>query len=161
LKLFTVTAIALTALLTACAAPQGGNATSDDLSTSETLFYFSHSMLPLPVSVNPGDQLYVSEIWGIEIVEILVDGQPVSGKPSYVLLDDPNIRPITVQSGTYIYNVGLSHMLFGKFSQPLDYDLVEYRIPNDAKELEIRYRLVPYDSDPDPHIYTLKARRVG
>jgi len=158
LRVPTLAAVALAALLTACAAPQRSDAPGDDLSTSETELHTFQRIVPLPVSTTPGDTLYADPIWGIEIVEIFADGRPVAGKPSYRLLDDPNTRPVTVHSSTYIYNLVLSQMLFGKL-MPLDYDLVEYDIPDDAAPLVIRYRLVRYNSVPDQRVYTLEASR--
>lgn len=158
LRVPTLATVALAALLTACAASPRGDARDDDLSTSETELHTFQRIVPLPVSTTPGDTLYADPIWGIEIVEIFADGRPVAGKPSYVLLDDPNTRPVTVHSSTYIYNLVLSQMLFGKL-MPLDYDLVEYDIPDDAASLVIRYRLVRYNSVPDQRVYTLKASR--
>lgn len=148
-------------MLTACTGAQNDTSAGDDLFTSETQFYSFQRLLPLPVSTTPGDTLYTSEIWGIDMVEILADGRAITGKTSFILLDDLNIGPLTVQSGTFIYSVNLSQMLFGKFSSPLSYELVEYEIPEDAKILEIRYRLVPHDSDPAPRVYTMKAHRIG
>lgn len=52
-------------------------------------------------------------------------------------------------------------MLFGKLEKPFDFSLVEYSIPDNAEVLQIKYRLVPYDSEPSPRVYTLTARRVG
>jgi hypothetical protein len=161
LKLPTLAAVALAALLTACSDTQGGGESGDNLSTSETQFYSFQRLLPLPVSTKPGDALYVSQMWGLEIVEILADGRPVVGKPSYIMIDDPHIGPVTVQSGTYIYNIHLGQLLFGKLEKPFDYSLVEYSIPDNAEVLEIKYRLVPYDGDPAPRVCTLTARRVG
>jgi hypothetical protein len=161
MRLLTLAAVALTVFLAACADTQSGGASGDDLSTSETQFYSFQRLLPLPISTQPGATLYVSEMWGLEIVEILADGRPVVGKPSYIDFDDPNIGPVTVQSGTYIYNIRLGRMLFGKLEKPFDFSLVEYSIPDNAEVLQIKYRLVPYDSDPDPRIYTVTARRVG
>lgn len=158
LRIPTLAAVALAALLAACADASRGGAQNDDISTSEMTFAFSYSDLPLPVSTAPGDTLHIDPIWGIELVEILADGRPVAGKPSYVMLDDLNIRPITVQSRTYVYMVNLSRMLFGELS-PLGYDLVEYEIPDDAASLVIRYRLTRYDSVPDQRVYTVKASR--
>jgi hypothetical protein len=148
-------------MLTACAGPQVGASRGDDLSTSETQFYSFQRNLALPVSTAPGDTLYISDTWGIDVVEILADGRSVAGKPSYIMFDDPNIGPVTVRSGTFVYSINLSHMLFGKLSKPFSYDLVEYKIPENTKVLVIRYRLVPYDSNPDPRVYTLTARRIG
>lgn len=100
MRLLTLAAVALAVFLAACADTQRGRTSGNDLSTSETQFYSSQRLLPLPVSTKPGDTLYVSEMWGLEIVEILADGRPVVGKPSYIDFDDPNIGPVTVQSGT-------------------------------------------------------------
>jgi hypothetical protein len=161
LRFLTLAAVALAAMLTACTATPGGGPSGDDLSTSETQFYSFQRTLPLPVSTTPGDTLYTSEMWGIDIVEILADGRPVAGNPSYIMFDDPNTGPIAVHSGAYLYNINLNHMLFGKLSKPFDYSLVEYSIPKATEVLVIRYRLVPYDGDPDPRVYTLTARRVG
>lgn len=165
MKLPTLAAVVLLAFLTACQSTQDGHASGYDLSTSETQFYSSQRLLPLPVATKPGETLHVSEIWGIQILEILADGFPVVGETYYGLLDDPNIGPVTVQSDAFIYTIYFDQLLFGKWSK-YSYSLVEYSIPEDVKSLEIIYRLVPYqdppeDSKPDPHIYILKARRIG
>lgn len=165
MRLLTIAVLALSTLLAGCAGPQDGGASDDSLSTSETQFYSFQRVLPLPVSTKPGDTLYVSEIWGIQILEIVADGFPVVGIPYPALLDDPNIGPVTVQSGTFIYTISLDHLIFGKWSK-LYYSLVEYSIPEDVKSLKIIYRLVPHESPPDestpdPHIYILSANRIG
>ncbi|WP_193367034.1 hypothetical protein [Pelagibius marinus] len=162
MRFLTITVIALIALLTACASAQEGGSPGDDLSTAETLLGYQDTILPLPVLTEPGDVLYVDPIWAIEVVEILADGRLVAGKPSYVLLDYLNVEPVTAQGGTFIYKVRSDSLLFGQFTPDgLGYSLVEYSVPEDAKVLEIRYRLVPHESDPEPRIYTLTARRVG
>lgn len=165
MKLLTIAFLTLSTLLTACQGTQDDHTSGYRLSTSETHFYSFRPFLPLPVATSPGDTLYVSEIWGIQILEILADGFPVVGEPYYGLLDDPNIGPVTVQSGTFIYTIFFGQLLFGKWSKD-SYSLVEYSLPEDVKSLEIIYRLVPYesspeDSTPDPHIYILKANRLG
>ncbi|WP_420345620.1 hypothetical protein [Pelagibius sp.] len=159
MRLLTIAFLALSMLLAGCAGPQGGGVSGDSLLTSETQFFSFQRVLPLPVSTKPGDQLYGWAVWGVDIVEILADGQPVAGKPSYMLLDDPGIYPITVQSGSYIYTIDLDDLFFGKRS-PLGYSLVEYSISEDATSLEIRYRLIPYDGTPSERVYTVKAVRA-
>lgn len=160
MRFLTPAAVVLAALLTACAAPQRGDALGDGLSTSETLLH-AHSLLPLPVSTTHGDTLYRNPILGIDVVEVLADGRSIAAKPSLVLFVGVDITSVTVQSATYIYNISLDHLLFWKRPMPSDLSLVEYSIPEDTELLEIKYRLVPYDSDPEPRIYTLTARRVG
>ena len=161
MKLFVITTFALAVLLTACSDTQESGATGDDLFTSQTEFYSFQPLVPLPVSTKPGDTLYVNATWGLEIVEILADGIAVAGERSYALFDDPGIGPVTVQSGTYIYNIHRGQMFFGKLSKPFDYTLFEYSLPEDVAELVIRYRLVPHDSNPEPRVYTMTARRAG
>ena len=159
MRLLTIALLALSTLLAGCAGPQGGGVSGDSPLTSETQFFSVQRVLPLAVSTKPGDQLYGWAVWGVDIVEILADGQPVAGRPSYRLLDDPGIYPITVQSGTYIYIIDLDDLFFGKWSK-LDYSLVEYSIPEDATSLEVRYRLIPYDGTPSERVYTVKAVRA-
>ncbi|MEQ9606842.1 MAG: hypothetical protein RLN99_04165 [Kiloniellaceae bacterium] len=103
--------------------------------------------------------LYRSPMLGIDIVEVLADGSPVAGEPALVFFLGIDTTTVTVQSGTYIYNIDADRMLFWK--QGKLFDLIEYSIPEDATALEISYRLTPYDSEADPRIYTLTARRAG
>src|SRR3546814_748095 len=117
LRFLTPAAVVLAALLTACAAPQRGDAPGDDLSTSETLLH-AHSLLPLPVSTTHGDTLYRNPILGIDVVEVLADGRSIAAKPSSVLFVGVDITSVTVQSVTYIYNISLDHLLFWKRPLP-------------------------------------------
>jgi hypothetical protein len=159
MRSLTLAAVALTSLLTACSGTQNGAPSGDDLSTSESRFYPFQRSLPLPVATKPGDVLYRSPMLSIDIVNVLADGKPVAAEPSLVLFVGIDTTTVTVQSGTYIYNIDADRMLFWKQGELLD--LIEFSIPEDASVLEIRYRLLPYDSDPNPRVYSLTARRVG
>jgi hypothetical protein len=168
LRFLTIAAFVLVNFLSACASTQNGSAPSEglptleaSLSASETEFYSFQGTLPLPVSAKPGDVLYRNPMLGIDVVEVLADGRSVAAEPSLVLFVGIDTTTVTVQSGTYIYNIRPDQMLFLKRSKPSDVNIVEFSIPEGVKTLEIRYRLVPHDSDPEPRIYTLTARRVG
>ncbi len=161
MKLLTITAFALAALLTACTVTGGGGPSVDDFSTSETEFYSFQQFLPLPVATKAGDTLFRNPMLGIDVVEILADGGPVAAEPSFVLFVGIDTTTVTVQSGTYIYDIHPNQMLFWKLPKQSDPTLVEYSIPENTEVLEIRYRLVTDDSDPDPRVYTLTARRPG
>lgn len=159
MRRLTLAAAALAASLTACAGIQNDAPSSDDLSTSEFRFYPFQRSLPLPVATKPGDVLYRSPMLSIDVVNVLADGKPVAAEPSLVLFVGIDTTTITVQSGTYVYNIDADRMLFCK--QGKLFDLIEFSIPESTEELVIRYRLVPYDGEPDSRVYTLTARRVG
>ncbi len=156
-------------MLTACTAASSGDPTArtatlssdpsgDDLSTSETQFYSFQRLLPLPVSTAPGDTIYRNPMLAIDVLEVLADGRPVAAVPSLVLFVGIDTSAVTVHSGIYIYTIHLDRLLFLK--QPNQW-FVEYSIPEATEVLVIRYRLVRYDGDPEPRVYTLTARRAG
>lgn len=162
MKFLATTLLALSTLLAGCTATAEGTSPSDSpISAPETIFGHRDRILPLPVSTEPGDQLYVNPMWGIEVVEILVDGQPAFRRPSYKDFDDLNTKPITVHGSSFVYKVRLDFMIFGRFSPDgLGWSFIEYLIPEDAKTLEIAYRLIRSDNVEDKRIYTLKASRI-
>lgn len=133
----------------------------DDLSTTKIGVYSFQRTLPLPVSTSPGDILYRNPMVAIELLEVLADDRRVAAKPAIVPIAGVDASTVTVQSAKHFYNVDLRRPHLSILAGSPDLKFAVYLIPEDTEILVIRYRLVPYDSDPDPRIYTLTARRIG
>jgi len=161
LKLLTLAVIALAVMLTACTATPSSDPSGGDLSTTKIEVYSFQRTLPLPVSTPPGDILYRNPMLAIELLGVLADDRRLAAKPAIVPIAGVDASTVTVQSAKHFYNVDLRRPHLSILAGSPDLKFVVYLISEDTDVLVIRYRLVPYDSNPDPRIYTLTARRIG
>ena len=159
-------------LLMAVAACTGDDAPSDSPATSNAVPSTAgditlHSetrlqpWLPLMVKVEPGTRLYANSMLAIDVVEVEADGRPVAAQPSMVLFAGIDSSTRVIAGDYYVYETGLSDMLFWRTSSTGEPNLIEYPIPADAEKVEITYRLIDADGHRLPQTYRLTSSRRG
>jgi len=160
MKILVASSLILALALSACAgskmdpSPENGGPF-----ISEKIFYSTKALLPLVIKTRPGSRIYQNPMVGIQIIDILADGEPVVARPSLTLFPYINVWPRTVRSDHYIYEVSPEFLIFIGVSP--DGDLIQYSIPDDVRSLEIKYRFGYYEGVLDQRVHILKAFRGG
>ena len=98
--------------------------------------------VPFPVRCAEGeDEVYRDHLWGMSIVSVTADGEAVAAEEADLDLDDIDQRKIGVEHRTFIYNVPLANLMFAKSFDEEDYELLQYQVSPEAKEIRFEYRV--------------------
>lgn len=113
------------------------------------------------VNVEAGREIYQGAMFGIDIVEVLADGENVAGSETLRTIISLNPTKHVVEGNHFIYKVAYDRMIFVRLTADGAFSgLVEYSVPDDVETLQITYRLVEFGGSPGSQIYRLKAFRA-
>jgi hypothetical protein len=93
-----------------------------------------------PRALCAGRALYRQPTWAISIESVSCDGRNIPSEPDKTLFDEPDFSSM-ISDADFVYMIWQRRLRFGQPKADGGYSLYSYRLPDDFRELRIRYRI--------------------
>ena len=110
-------------------------------STTTHTSWDANEIVPFPVPLGELTEVFAHAIWGLKIDSVQADGSDIAAQVHDVDMEDADFRTVPVGEPPFVYKVRMSALIFASTVGEQEFELVKFKVPQEAKEITFVYRL--------------------